>query len=416
MIKSMRDVEVYLREYYVLSGSPRIGTNYRLEDTFELAEHVGSPHERLRVIHVAGTSGKTSTAYYCAALLHEAGATVGLTVSPHISTVAERAQINGEPLDEDEYVGLFREYIAKVERLPGRQPSYFELMLVFALWVFDRRRVDYAVVETGMGGKYDSTNICRREDKLCIITDIGYDHVRILGEDLPSITAHKAGIIAEGNIVCTYEQDPEVMRVVRSIVYNNNADLQIASESNPTTYMQRNFELALFAHKKLAIRDGLRALTAREIYDVRNTSIPGRLEKIQRRSTTYLLDGAHNEQKMRTLFSTLDELNPGKKWPTILALKHDKDIKNVVPIIVAHATTILVSEYKKSQDMPISAVPAAQLAALFEGYSIDVQIEPDLVRAMQSIESEHGDILLTGSLYAVSEARAWLVENGGEVQ
>lgn len=417
MIETMRDVEDYLRDYYVSSGSPKIGTNYRLEDTFELAKRVGSPHERLRVVHVAGTSGKTSTAYYIAALLKSAGVSVGLTVSPHISSVAERAQVNGEVLDDSQYVELFREYIAAAVEQDGLKPSYFELMLVFALWVFDRLALDYVVLETGMGGTFDSSNICRAQDKVCIITDIGYDHVHLLGDTIEQIAAQKAGIIAEQNLVCMYEQELDAMKAVREAVGRHHADLRISpNEDLAATYMERNFGLALFAYKQIAERDSLPSLEESVIDDAKNTSVPGRLEKIKWHSTTYLLDGAHNEQKMRTLFATLDVQYPDKKWPIVIALKHDKDIRKVISLIVAHADGIVVSEYEKSQDMPIAALPASELAELFAGQDMDVRVEPDLAKAVRSMESRAPEILLTGSLYAVSEARAWLMAHGGEVQ
>lgn len=405
----MRDVDDFLREYYISSGSPRVGTNYRLEDTFELSRRVGSPHERLRVVHVAGTSGKTSTAYYCAALIKEAGVTVGLTVSPHISSVAERAQINGTVMDEREYTEYFREYIAIALKNSGQKPSFFELMMVFGLWVFERKGVDYAVVETGMGGLYDSSNICRREDKVSVITDIGRDHVHVLGGTISEIAAHKAGIVAEQNLVCMYEQSEEVMAPVQKAVTHHSADLRIASDTLSSTYMARNFGLALFVYEQVANRDGLKKLSVEAIDRAKNTAVPGRMERIQVHGTTYLLDGAHNEQKTRTLFSTLDSLYPDRKWTVVLALKHNKDITGAVSLIAAHADSIVVSEYEKSQDMPVAAMPADVLADLFTGKGLDVRAEPDLRKALVLAAGRDSEVLLTGSLYAVAEARAWLL-------
>jgi dihydrofolate synthase/folylpolyglutamate synthase len=149
-------------------------TSYTLDRMEQLMDYLGNPQNRLSVIHIAGTSGKTSTSYYIAALLHATGKTVGLSVSPHIDTIAERAQIDLRPLEESDYceqLGIFLELIEK----SGIQPSYFEVLVAFMYWLFDRRGVDYAVVEVGLGGLLDGTNVVDRSDKVCVITDIGFD-------------------------------------------------------------------------------------------------------------------------------------------------------------------------------------------------------------------------------------------------
>ena len=132
----------------------------------------GNPQDRLKTVHIAGTSGKTSTSYYIAALLGAAGKTVGLTVSPHVDSITERIQINGQPLPDAEFCQELETFLDIVKQAP-QPPSYFELLYAFALWVFGRRHVDYAVIETGMGGLYDATNVATRADKVCVITDIG---------------------------------------------------------------------------------------------------------------------------------------------------------------------------------------------------------------------------------------------------
>ncbi len=408
MLKTLADVNEYLRDYYSLSGPPKLGTNYALEDTFELARCVGNPQERLKVVHVAGTSGKTSTSYMMAALLRESGKKVGLTVSPHISSIKERVQIDGEVLDDETFIGLFREYSELVEQGMSKRPSYFELMMIFALWVFDKVGVDYAVVETGLGGMYDTSNVCRREDKLCIITDIGFDHTHILGNTLALISEQKAGIIANGNHVCMYEQSGEVMSPVRDVAEHFKAVLH-TYQSSDGTYYERNFGLARHAYAVLVERDGLGLLDEAQLERVRHTQVPGRLEKIRVGDTTFVLDGAHNEQKMRTLFATLDRLYPGKKWPIALALKHDKDISDVATLIRDHAEHITATAYQQGQDMPIASTPVDELAALFAGD--DVTTIPVLSDALQlALDRADAMVLVTGSLYAVAEARAWLLD------
>ncbi|NCU38779.1 hypothetical protein EOL96_07060 [Candidatus Saccharibacteria bacterium] len=416
-ITTMADAEATLREYYLASGLPAIGTNFRFENTIELAERVGNPQKRLKVVHVAGTSGKTSTAYYAAALLRQSGKKVGLTVSPHISSITERVQINGAALDGATFARYFAEYLPLATANGTIQPSFFELMMLFALWVFEREELDYAVVETGMGGLYDASNICRRPDKLCVITDIGLDHTHILGTTLGEIAEQKAGIIAVNNTVCMYEQGSAVMEAVKKAVTTQHAMLVLATPTVKRTYFDRNFQLAYVAYKQLLARDDSLLLNEQQIAQARTTAIPGRLEAFRFDDTTVVLDGAHNEQKMRTMFETLDTLYGSGKWAVVLALKQDKDASGIVPLIGAHASTILASEYSESQDMPHAPIPAHELAAYFEGEGSPVWVEPSLVAALQvALKAHEPRILVVGSFYAVSEARKWLLEHGAAVQ
>lgn len=417
-MKTIRDVEMALQPYFEASTMPGVGANFRLEKTLELAQRVGNPQQRVKVVHVAGTSGKTSTVYYTAALLAEAGLKVGMTVSPHVTSVAERVQILDSSFDEATFARYFSEYLPLATANGTLVPSFHDLMMVFALWVFDRENVDYAVLETGMGGMYDSSNICRREDKLCVITDIGFDHVAILGDTLGKIAEQKAGIIAEKNIVCMYKQSDEVMESVRAAAEKYHATVVLADERPGGTYFDRNFQLATTVYGQIAARDGLPVLSDEQLRAARVTSIPGRLEAFELGGATFILDGAHNEQKLRAMFATLDATYGAKKWPIILALKHDKVTDGVVELVVAHASKLTTSEYAMSQDMPFLPTPAYELAELFAGKIAQVQIEPDLPTTLQQAIDGGGEthVLVTGSFYAVSEARKWLLEHGAAVQ
>ena len=401
-LKTIAEIEELLRPY-----AERVKTTkFTLDTTRKLADTVGNPQEHLRVVHIAGTSGKTTTSYYVAGLLQAAGQKVGLTVSPHIASIAERVQINGEPLEEAKFVSYFNEYYSLVEDF-RHVPSYFEFMMVFALWVFERERVDYAVVETGLGGLLDSSNICRRHDKLCIITDIGFDHVHILGHSLGEIASQKAGIIAPDNRIVMYEQAPEIMASIDAAVELQGAKLVRVPPEVVNTYFERNFNLAYRAYEELVAHDGLSHLDQNEqqaVFD--DVHVPGRLENISVENTTFILDGAHNEQKLSALFSTLDALHGVRKWPILLALKADKDAQKVSEIIDEHASEIVVSEFRGIQDTPASAVPGPKLAELFESAQVLVPLESAL---NYFLDRKTETVLVTGSFFAVSEARAWLL-------
>jgi len=191
-----------------------------------LLDYLGNPQERLRIIHIAGTSGKTSTAYYAAALLTAAGKKAGLTVSPHVDLLNERVQINMTPLPEALFVREMNEFMACVEQ-GGFTPTYFELLYAFAFWEFARQQVEYAVIETGVGGLLDNTNVVTRSDKVCVLTDIGFDHTSLLGTTLPEIARQKAGIIQLHNAVFCWRQSAEVLAVFRAVTRQKQADLHI---------------------------------------------------------------------------------------------------------------------------------------------------------------------------------------------
>lgn len=286
---------------------------YSLDHMFALLEHLGNPHKRLRVIHVAGTSGKTSTAYYIAALLQATGKRVGLTVSPHVDEVNERVQINLMPLPEAQFVPRFREFLELVAGT-GVTPNYFELFIAFAFWEFAARKVDYAVVEVGIGGLLDSTNVFTSPDKVCVITDIGYDHMRVLGNTLPQIAEQKAGIIQLHNAVFCYQQGKSVHDAIAKAAQQKQADLHTLTSQDTgfdlgflPLFEQRNFGLALAAATFVQERDGLRPFNPDTILQAAHTHIPARMELIQLGDKTLVLDAAHNPQKMAALVASLQD-------------------------------------------------------------------------------------------------------------
>ena len=415
-ITNFEQVEAALHPYVVEAGRA-IGKDITTERTLRLAVHVGSPEKKLRIVHVAGTSGKTSTCYYMAELLRESGKKVGLTVSPHMDTIAERVQINGQPLNEQRFCEYFNEFIGLVDAA-SEVPTYFEFMIVFAFWVFAREEVDYAVVETGMGGLHDSSNIAARPDKVCIITDIGLDHQHVLGRDITSIAHQKAGIIHAGNAVNMYHQGSEVDAIVLETADTNGATVIFSDEpdvnSDDTTplYQQRNWRLAYNTYELVRKRDGLKELSAADLRESKNIHVPGRMDILERDGKTIVLDGAHNEQKMSTFLDSLRARFPGSKPAVLLSLKEGKEIKAIAPQIVDIASQIIVTRFSMLQDMPIPAADPKLIEAeiIARGGTPTVADTPG-EGLKQLLESDESLIVVTGSLYLVAEIRAYLHSN-----
>jgi dihydrofolate synthase/folylpolyglutamate synthase len=407
-ITSLEEANQYLVRFHTEAS-----TRYTLDNMLALMQYLGNPQDKLKVVHVAGTSGKTSTSYYVAALLTAAGCKTGLTVSPHVDAINERVQINGAPLPEKEFCRALAEFLNLIEAAPVT-PSWFELMVAFAYWYFEQVKVDYAVIEVGLGGLKDGTNVIKREDKVCIITDIGLDHRQVLGNTLSEIALQKAGIIGEKNDVFMHAQPESVMRVIEREAARHSAALHVIQDKkalfyeNMPLYQQRNWALAYEAYSYVANRDGLQHLTRQVLQETQHTIVPGRLDTINVHGKTVVLDGAHNEQKMTAFIESFQKLYPDVKPAVLIGLKESKDYKELVPLLSAFASRIITTEYTASQDLPIVSMPADRLANAFKGRA-EVKSEPDKSRALERLFGGDEEVLVvTGSFYLLGQIRQLL--------
>lgn len=411
-IENMQAAQAALQPYVPLVMK-LTGKDTTLERIVPLMKLLGDPQRRLRVVHVAGTSGKTSTAYYLAALLHAAGQTVGLTVSPHIDTVTERVQINGRPLDEKTFcreLGILLDIIKTAQQ----PPSYFELLCAFALWEFARQGVDYAVAETGLGGLYDATNVITNADKVCVITDIGFDHMSILGNTLGEIAAQKIGIAHPHNQVFMYQQAPEIMAVVRQHIQQQAAQLHIvrasalaSSDVTLADFQQRNWRLAYEVYEALRLRYGLPQLSRQTIQTTQQLGIPARMDRRVWGSKTLIMDGAHNLQKMQAFVSSFQRLYPNAEPAVLLAFKQGKDYQAAVPEVVKLARRIILTDFSVTQDIPVRSMDLAILAdALRAAGANNVTIISDQAAAVAALRAAPEPLaVIVGSFYLLSQLR-----------
>jgi dihydrofolate synthase / folylpolyglutamate synthase len=415
-IKSLEEAAAALQPYIptVKQMTARDTTLDRIRPLMEL---LGNPQDRLKIIHLAGTSGKTSTAYYMAALLRASGKQVGLTVSPHVDSITERVQINGKPLAEAEFcteLGVFLEIVQQTHQ----RPSYFELLYAFTLWVLTRQNVDYAVVETGVGGLHDATNVANRADKVCIITDIGFDHMHLLGHSLPEIAAQKVGIVHRQNHVFMYQQSAEIMTVIEQWASQHHAPLQTFNEAIEAStyaealgsmpdYQRRNWLLAYAVYRYLVERDGLPDLGPRLLQQTQRLQVPGRMDIKQVERKTIIMDGAHNVQKMTAFIGSFQHLYPDVKPVILIALKDGKEYQELVPLLVPLASRIIVTTFNTSQDLPVISMTAETLAAAFRtGGAGKVEAIVDHNEAFQVLlHSPEAVGIITGSFYLLSQIR-----------
>lgn len=403
-LTSFDEVNQYLRQFHDQSS-----TIYSLDTMRELVNYLGNPQEKFRSIHIAGTSGKTSTAYYVSALLTASGQKTGLTVSPHVDELNERIQINSEPLNETVFCEAMTRFLSLIEVAPVK-PSWFEVIVAFAYWQFAEQSVHYGVIEVGLGGLKDGTNVIKRSDKVCVITDIGYDHMKTLGKTLSEIAKQKAGIIHEGNKVFTYDQSEEVMAVLTSVAQEQKANLTTIPKLDNShlvmpDYQFRNWELAHQVYEYIAKRDNLPTLSDETLEATRQTHVPGRMDIKQVKDKTIVMDGAHNGQKMQAFIESFHKLYPGVKPAVLLAMRTGKEYQSVMPILASFASRIVITTFETTQDLPIRSQPPSELAKFLDGKLPVVSIEDQKVAYQELINGSEEVCVITGSFYLLGQIR-----------
>lgn len=406
-ITTYRDAE----RFFLLYSPKSSGKKYSLDTIAEMMNRLDNPQDKLRVIHIAGTSGKTSTSYFIRALLHQAGATTGLLVSPHIENIAERAQVNGGLLPEKEYceyVTTFREIVVQWQDLT---PSYFELTIAFAYWLFHILHLDYAVIETGMGGRLDATNIAQRPDKICAITPIGFDHMKALGNTLEKIATQKAGIIHQGNRAFVSEANRELAHVFEP--YDVRWQANFDSPNFLPSYQKQNWQLARTVYDAVRQRDALPELSAAQLEQAAHSTPPGRFEQYTIGGKTIVLDGAHNPQKLAAFISSLpQEILHSSIWIVGFTSGHETRLKDCLPQIARLGVPVLCTDYQVGQDFRLrTGMPANDLAERCRALGMEVAAEPDINKALdKALEQEAQTVIITGSLYLISCIRPLIIE------
>ncbi|HSX34541.1 MAG TPA: hypothetical protein VLF62_02770, partial [Candidatus Saccharimonadales bacterium] len=293
--------------------------------------------------------------------------------------------------------------------------NYFQVITAFALWEFAQAKVEYAVVEVGIGGLADSTNIVERQDKVCIITDIGYGHVQILGNTLPEIAGHKAGIIQLHNAVFCRGQSPEIMHKVRERAKAKQADLHIVEEVSPLPFLppfqRRNFAMATAAVQFVLERDGGRPLSAEQLNDAARTHIPARQEVREVRGKTVVLDAAHNPQKMQALCGSLQAQFPGKTFAVLFApTKGQRSFyENLLVEVATFASHTIITSFPPDHAGRFGSANPQRLQLLLESLDAKGEVIPDPAEAFAVLHARsEGVLVVTGSFYLLNNIRPLL--------
>jgi dihydrofolate synthase/folylpolyglutamate synthase len=436
MVKTLRDAEQYLQKFVQKELIPGNLMLKRMEYFLNL---LGNPQDKVKIIHVAGTSGKSSTAYLISKILSDQGLKTGLHLSPHLYQMRERWLINNQLITKGtvcNYVKRLKPYIEKMDKSPYKIPTFYELALAMAFLLFYEEKVDYAVIETGLGGLLDPTNSVHSEGKVAVLTKIGLDHTEILGNTLEKIAREKAGIIKHNNTVITIEQDLSVLEVFDEAAEKNNsylqlvrplknfsikeysekgtkfdfyfADLVLENVTSPVLgdFQIENLALAITTVKTLQIRDKWKFHRTNLINTINQTVVPGRLQIIKDNEKSFIIDGAHNEQKMLALVHSLKKIFPEKKFIFLIAFKHNKDYPAMLKHIVEIAEKIVITRFiKEGQDMVHKSVDTDEIS--YELNKLDYhsyQIEENPEEGLKACLVEKDMMtVVTGSIYFIGD-------------
>ena len=415
-----------------INDKGKFGSRLGLSSIGRLMELLDNPQDDLKHIHIGGTNGKGSTSSFISHVLKTAGYKVGLFSSPYIERFNERIQINGLDIpDEDlgRLTGLIEEKANIMLEEGLEHPTTFEIITAIAFLYFKEENVDYVILEVGLGGRYDSTNIIKAP-LASVLTTIDYDHIDVLGDTLEKIAYQKAGIIKDESLVITYPQKPEVLGVIEEEVKLRKSRLfRFPMENiniNKVTEFGTTFD---FCYEGQTIKDieismlgeyqiynaslaataifvlrekGLVEISDEEIKKgLKETTWPGRLE-VMRRNPTFLIDGAHNVQGVEQLTKALS-LFKYDKLILGIGILEDKDSSHMVELLAPKADQIIVTEV----NMP-RKLKAEELGRQIEKYNKNIIIEKDIKKAIEKsleLAGENDMIVFGGSLYLIGEVR-----------
>lgn len=399
-------------------------TRLGLDRTRELLEKLGNPQKGLKFIHVAGSNGKGSTCAMLDSILREAGYKTGLYISPYIQDFCERMQINGQNIPDAELASITDKVRVYADSMEDH-PSQFELVTAIAMEYFARNAVDIVVLEVGMGGLLDSTNVIDAPE-VAVIMNIGLEHTEYLGNTLAEIATNKAGIIKPGCSVVCYDGAPESVQVVRETAEKMKAPFTMADfgELHPVSrsldgqrfdykgwkdvhlnllgdYQLRNAAVVLETVEVLRSRGW--NLPEKQVRDgLSHVKWPARFE-ILNRHPLFILDGGHNPQCAGALAESLRDLLPGRKVVFLTGVLADKDYEKMMDLVIPYAR-----EFVTLTPLNGRALPAEKLAEYLNGRGVPAVPAKDIVSGLKLAmdkAGEEGIIVSFGSLYLAGAVR-----------
>jgi dihydrofolate synthase/folylpolyglutamate synthase len=429
------EAEQYLNtftNYEQIPGISYAPSDYNLRHVEELLGRLGNPELAARTIHIAGTKGKGSVAAMIAQVLTTSSHKTALYTSPHFHTVRERICIDGKLITEAEFAAAMSDVKPSIESMKHdsafRQMTYFETLTALAFAYFRKERVDFQVLEVGLGGRLDATNVVPNP-AVCIITSISLDHTQILGTSLQEIAAEKAGIIKSGSWVVVSPQPEEAVSVIHRICRSKKARVvqigkdvtwhKVSSDLHHQSLMVRgrtsNYQVSIPLLGDFQLENAATAVTALEILastgsvirsadisaGLRHVKWPGRFQVV-RQHPTVLVDGAHNVASTKRLISNIKAYLADRRVLLVFGTSCDKDVPGIVNELAGLSRDVIITQASHSR-----AAPCSVLAEEFTKHGIRPEAEQTVAQAISralSVAGETDVVCVTGSLFVVAEA------------
>ena len=415
---------------------------YKLERMNAFAIELGQPQLAYRSVHVAGTSGKGSTSTMIAAALSASGLRVGLHTKPHLRSMTERARIDGVPVAPERFGALLGEMMPAIERVAAShgRPTYYETLLALAFQYFAQERVDVAVIEVGLGGRLDGTNVIVPE--VGVITSIGFDHMDVLGESIEEIAGEKAGIAKPGVPLVVAVEDPSALAVIETYaraigapvvrvaevgriesVAASRAGQQFVVTTERATYnlavpvlgeFQRSNALTAIVALE-ALPDVLRPTPDQVERGLAQVAIPGRMELFAGHPSV-LFDIAHNAEKAQHLVASLSERFPERRFSFVVAIGESKDAAEILRALASLRANFTFTGFEAAGRHAIRPTRLAAIAESIGAWGRAIEDPVDALAIARRTAASDDIVVVTGSTFVVAELRAWWLQNAIETQ
>lgn len=406
----------------------RLGSRLGLERMKRLLQLLGNPHQGMKVIHVAGTNGKGSVCRYLYSILQTQGYKTGLYTSPFLERFTERIEFNGKEIEQSELIESASSVFEQVDTMIANgeeSPTEFEIITAIAFYYYSRQNLDYLILEVGLGGRGDATNVIETS-LVSVITSIDYDHTEYLGDTLEKIAFEKSGIIKKNCPVVVCVKDRGALAVIREraenqsapfipVPYDTISDIKSDLNGYSFNFLSNDYKTGMLgAHQ---VENAATAITVIEQLRAKGIKISqeallegllrakqnGRFEIIERNPLT-IIDGAHNISGMMSLRKTISELLEGKKILLCIGLLRDKDIDEILDIIVPIVHEVVVTEPKNDRK-----IYAYDLERKLKEYHVPIMNISDIRQAKAYIiknGSNFDGIVYAGSLYLIGAIRS----------
>lgn len=392
------------------------GIKYNLQRIRDAAAQCGNPQWKYKTIHVAGTNGKGSTCTYIESVLRKSGYKTGLYSSPHIVSFSERFLVNGVPVDESEWLEVYKELQKIIEKF---NLTFFEAATLMAFELFKKKGVDYAVFETGLGGRLDATNII--DPEVSVITRIAMDHMDFLGNTITSIAKEKLGIVKENRpLVFANANEPELNDIARKICFEKNApfhavsisDAQLISDDETGLHFlwnNMNFDVSLPGSFQFI--NALLALNVLQCIGIKNAEIlksglsaafiPGRFQVLSIKNKTVILDVGHNPDAATVLVDTLKKFYTGKSICFVTGIMKDKDTKGIIEKYLSISKHVILTRPETER----AEQPQLLMQHIDKSFVGQCEINSMVSAAVNNaIDRQEEIICIAGSFYTVGEA------------